>query len=130
MERDGVASVWLGNAPSEKALREILRVAYTDDGDAIISSFALAFDTDDNDPDFSEWTYRNEATRNVRELISPHSYGDQIAPQIVAKIGEHLTEAMNGVIVWHNFEYNGTHFLADITGVSLAFVGTAIFDPN
>jgi hypothetical protein len=70
MERNGVASVWLGNATSERMLREALRVAYTDDGDAIISSFALAFDTDDNDPDFSEWTCRpaHLARRDTRRV--------------------------------------------------------------
>jgi hypothetical protein len=48
MEREGMASVWLGRAKSKETLEAFLRMRHTDGGDVILSPFALAYGIDDH----------------------------------------------------------------------------------
>lgn len=128
MEKNGIASVWVGNATSAEAVKEFLRIRYTEDGDSILSSFARAFSTEDNDPDFTEWMHHESLTHDVRKLLDPHSYSKQISPKIIRLIGESLSEAANTVILLHNFEYDGSCVQGSGDGVDVRFVGSVYFD--
>jgi len=130
MEKEGVASVWFGWAESGESIREFLMVRYTEEGDSIPSQFINDFGIDEYDKDFTEWTFHKVPTRLVRELLKRHSYSDQIIPKIILRVGETLPEAMNAVILMHQFEYDGS--VAENSGgpVQMRFAGSVPFDPN
>ena len=107
MEQIGYVSLWIGSKFSNsEELEKYLLVAYTEDGDAILSQFEKDFKVDYFDEDFSEAHYANQDMRKLSHLLKGCLYDDVVIPNFVEKYGEYLPDGFNSMILIYDFQHN------------------------
>jgi Immunity protein 22 len=107
MEKEGFASLFIGNSKSYKDLRNYILNSYTEDGDLLSSEFEKDFNIDYYNEDFREVEYYDEPSNDLRVLLEGFSYDEEIIPKFIELCGERLNQEANSVILLYDFQYNG-----------------------
>ncbi|MFC0414081.1 immunity 22 family protein [Cytobacillus solani] len=87
MEEEGFVSLWVGKFKSNNDLQNYLLITYTEDGDAIPSTFEKDFQIDYFDEDFMEAEYFDQETKNLPALLDGCSYDDAVIPNFIRMKG-------------------------------------------
>ena len=69
MEEEGFVSLWVGKFKSNKDLQNYLLISYSEDGDALPSTFEKDFQIDYYDEDSMEAEFFNREIRNLQTLL-------------------------------------------------------------
>src|SRR5687767_1675636 len=107
MERSGMVSLWLGNAPSEEALDAYMKYGFTRDGDYIPSAFMKDFELRFYETGLWEVTFYPHPMQSVEELIKGSSYDEIITPKFVGLLGNELKYPVNAMVLLCDFDYTG-----------------------
>lgn len=125
----GYVSLWTGVVGSEDILEQFLTFRFTEDGDAILPPFALAFEIEWFDDDFREMEVHELFYSSLSELLAGCSYDNVIVPRFSALLGDTLCDPVNAVVLLYNFNYNGRVMrYNDESILSLTFRGVVHYD--
>ncbi|MBC1512141.1 immunity 22 family protein [Listeria booriae] len=113
MEKNGIVSLWLGNAENIEQLDNYVELNYDDDGESIPSEFLLDYqiDMDDIDEDFIEKAVLDKKYDNFTSLLKDASYEEKIIPKLLKDYS--IEKDYNAVILLYNFEYEGKTMVAN-----------------
>ncbi|MBC1811744.1 immunity 22 family protein [Listeria booriae] len=113
MEKNGIVSLWLGNAENIEQLDNYVELKYDDDGESIPSEFLLDYqiDMDDIDEDFIEKAVLDKKYDSFTSLLKDASYEEKIIPKLLKDYS--IENDYNAVILLYNFEYEGKTMVAN-----------------
>lgn len=122
-EKQDSVSLWLGTAPSHKALQEYVCLTYDEDGDVVPSQFMRDFGLELWDSDFQEVALLDEDKTRIRETLEGASYDDQLIPAFEGQVGPTLDFPVNAIVLLYNY-HNGSPLVTASKGdVAMCFVG-------
>ena len=130
MQQEEMVSLWAGHADSASDLEAYLKIAYTEDGEVILSPFARDFRIEYYDEDFIEAKYYDKSLQSVSGLLHGFSYDNVITPQFTQLLGDPLPLPVNAVVLLYHFKYAGEAGLPASGPVTLRFMGVVSMESS
>ncbi|WP_053362292.1 immunity 22 family protein [Bacillus sp. FJAT-27251] len=127
MEREGYVSLWVGEFDSREKLDDYLEIKFTEDGDALLSSFEKAFSIEYYDIDFREAVLFKQPPAAFQEILKGFSYDEIIFPRFAGQYAKGLPHSYNAVVLLYNFEYDGGSAPAKGGANQLGYIGAVFY---